>query len=287
MRLRLACVLVLAACTDRPLPDRPTVLVLPRPPALLPSGWIAIPVPRRGSRHFECIQGATEQWQVALAADSSALRITPVTPLTLGHGWDTPQDTLRLADGRFSGMNRGEWGGEIWWEPNRGPRVRIARENLVRFLLRDSTVFAFVGLAHLTFDEGRMLQLGRPEGRWQVVRSWPLGSAPWGYAKLGRDTLLVPTADSLLLIHFEGGAPVRRAVHGGTGVPYTDVITAARDRAGTLYLGARSAVVQLTPRPTGGYAERWLVPAQCRTMRLLPGDAGCACSPDAEGTSGT
>lgn len=281
MSHRLAGFLAFVACSDAPPPVRLPAVAPSRPAALLPSGWIAIPVPRPGStRHLECAAIADDQWQVALTADSSALEIMPATRRPLAaYGWDTPRDTLRLPDGRLSGTNRGEWGGEIWWEPTQGRRIRIAQENLVRFLRRDSTIFAFVGLAHLSHDEGRILQLGRPDGRWQVVRSWPLGSMPWGYTTLAGDTLLVPT-DSLLLVHFAGGAPVLRALHGYSGLPQADVITAARDRAGVLYLGAQSGVVQLTPRPAGGYVERWIVRPECRTLKRLAGDAGCACSPE-------
>ena len=191
--------------------------------------------------------------------------------------------------GQLVGSDMGEFGGSIWWRRPDGHHdtLRVQgrdtsgfhADNLHRFILHRGAVYALVGLAHLTLNEGELLLLSRDGTRWSARQLLSLGGAPRAVTRLGNDTILILTTDSLLSVGLDPARPTRRALHGNGTWSYTYPSSMIQDRAGLIYIGMRGAVVRLTPAERG-YKEDWLVPAQCR-RRVPVGDWGpCRCEAD-------
>lgn len=258
MESRLAfTLLALTACTQQP--SRTT-------PAAVPSGWILVQPPLPGTEGARCANWAQDEWEVALSRDSNALLIQPAA-----HRYT---DTLQVSGGILTSVNRGEFGGKVFWEPSDGPRQQIAEMNLVAFVPTSTGIFALAGLAHLSTNEGRLLRfVHSTAGSWSVMPVADLGAAPRAFALLPHDTILVVVSGGLIAIHPEGEPRVlhRNAVWSST---YAHAVV--RDRSGIIYVGMRSAVARLTP-DTGALREGWLVPQGCSQRYKVSDFEECRC----------
>ena len=77
---------------------------------------------------------------------------------------------LRLADGRFVGSNRGEWGGELIWRPTSGEPESIRKDNVVAIAPDEDGPVALFGLSHMDLAYGYAVHVTRPNGEtWKPV----------------------------------------------------------------------------------------------------------------------
>jgi hypothetical protein len=248
----------------------------------VPPGWIAVDPPADDSPAAWCANSARDEWNVALTADSSALLLSE-------HGGERLSDTVAVADGLIVGSDMGEFGGAIWWSGSDGRTdtlrvegrgsTRFVADNLHGFVRRQGGLYALVGLAHLSIDVGELLYLSRDgAGRWHAKHVMTLSGSPSVYTLIGTDSALVLAGDTLSALKFDSIAPGRRSLYGNPAWGYAYPSSLLRDKAGTVYMGMRSAVARLTPT-AHGYHEDWLVQAQCR-RRMPVGDQGpCRCEP--------
>jgi len=108
-------------------------------------------------------------------------------------GQPTPT-TLRFADGSLRYTGRGEWGGELEWQPDDGPAEQIVSDNIAGATRMNATaVVAVAGLAHAG-DEGRVLIVERHGDHWRVEDAASLPSAPLWATGLGDGRIGIRTA---------------------------------------------------------------------------------------------
>ena len=273
-----ASVAIAVGCAEHPAP--------PTGSAALPLGWIAVTPPATDTPALWCANYAEDEWEVSLNADSTAVLFSAAAGV---RGVDSTSTSV--SDGVIAGNDLGEFGGAIWWSGRSGRRDTLdvedrdsstfAADNVHGFLRRRGSLYALVGLAHLTLDAGELLYLSQDSaGRWHARHVMSLGGSPEAYALMGSDSALVLLSDSLLAVKFDPVAPTRRALYGDPAWGYTYASSILRDRAGIVYIGMRSAVARLTPSGRG-YHEDWLVPERCR--RRVPVGRGepCRCEPGA------
>ncbi|HEY9228024.1 MAG TPA: hypothetical protein VIP11_15315 [Gemmatimonadaceae bacterium] len=213
-----------------------------------------------------CANAARDEWSVSLAPDSTQLVIQPAHVARFG-------DTTRVAGGRLTAEDHGEFGGDVWWHPDSGARVHVARTNLHTFIQARDTVWGLTGLAHMSLNTGQLVRFDRVAGRWQMMPVADLGAAPEAVIHLSHDTLLVLAVERVIRISPTHSVEL---LHANPVWGRTYPTSIARDREGLIYLGMRSGVARLTPR-ANGYSEDWLVPTNCR--RRMPSGAlrDCRC----------
>jgi hypothetical protein len=228
--------------------------------ATIPSGWVASMVPPEKSEAAVCANWAEEEWTVALSSSGSSLQIARNPPSRATQSIDLP-------DGRLVGENRGEFGGEVWWEPRSGGRQSIARTNPVAFVQVGGVVYGLVGLAHMFSDAGSLVRFERrSDGSWQMTTTLDLGSAPHAAFAAADGTLFVVLTGALARVTPPNQLTV---LHRNPVWRLTYPTSIVRDQIGTLYVGMRSAVARLSPRRSGLF-EDWLVPSNCIQRRQSP-----------------
>ena len=238
-----------------------------RPPLV---GWRALEASRDGdAASWRCWRdGAAGRWAVARGAAGievrPASRPAPVDssvriPDTAAFAG--PRVLLERSDGVWLGIDRGEFGGGLWWLPRSGASpVAVSQENVRGIVMVDGAVTAISGLAHMGWNQGALLQPERTAaGSWRLGRVIPLGAAPQAYT-VERTT----EGEALWIATYAGvtrftDGRVRR-VHDLDGWPLIDSIAVAPD--GEIFLGLRGGVGRLTPARRG-YHEAWLVPPRC------------------------
>ncbi len=235
-------------------------------PADIPAGWLPSAPPQPETEAASCANWARDSWTVALSPDSTMLQIRP--------GESRYVDTATVRSGRLTSENRGEFGGDVWWEPTNGRRQRIAQINLVAFAPTRAALMGLAGLAHLSINEGRLVRFDQASnGDWSVRTVLDLGAAPEAFTTLADDTLLVVTSGALLTVR----APSHvKAIYRNAVWPYTYATSVVRDRAGIVYVGMRSTVARLSPAPSG-LQEEWLVRAECPARKKTSDFGECSC----------
>ncbi len=155
-------------------------------------------------------------------------------------------------DGFLVGYHGQELGGGIWWfSPTGASRKFVVKEPAVAFLQRGQEVLALTGAAFADRSSGKLLRMYRlPDGTWRWERVVELSRHP----KAG---LLEP--DGSVLVLAETGI-LRVSASGEKSSLYAGawrklgVTSMVRAPDGTLYVGARSGVVELRA-VEGGFAE--------------------------------
>jgi hypothetical protein len=231
-------------------------------------GWVAVVPPREGSEEARCANWAHDEWTVV--SQDSGVRFRRQTAgkwadvqglaLWVSQPEQTASQTVDLAEGLFTSINRGEFGGSVSFVPNDGqPIQRVAETNLVAFIPTRTGLFGLIGLAHAS-NVGALVRFERgPDSIWRMRTVADLGAAPHIYTQTGEDTLLVALSGALVSVELSGRVRVvhRNPVWSGT---YPNSI--ARDPGGRIYVGMRSAVARLTPS-VNGLVEDWLVTSDC------------------------
>jgi hypothetical protein len=164
---------------------------------VLPEDWVSIRPPNEQSEHAQCANWALDEWAVELSLEDGAsiLRIQPAV---------RQRDTqvVELQDGRLIGENRGEFGGDVWWEPLNGERQAVARTNVVAFVHLGGGLFGLTGLAHLTLNTGSLVRFDREPGpAWRMEQVLDLGAAPYAFSVTGDGGLLVVLSGSVATVH--------------------------------------------------------------------------------------
>jgi hypothetical protein len=254
---------------------------VPKTPTAL-SQWIQIPPFAPGSREMKCAERSLDQsWEVVRENLPRVYphRERPPDPLppdlAQRREFAGRRHVLGVARGSLVGVDHGEFGGGLWWISTDGSsRERISDRN-VRAILRtrEQQVIALVGLAHLSLDEGTVLELSLTEGRWQVVRSIDLGTVPVDVSlEPGGALILVSNG----LVRYRNGSAVR--VHEFEHALDPNSVVAS---TGTVFVGMRHAVLKLEPEAQG-YRESWLVPPWCAAFRASDDPSACECVPAGE-----
>jgi hypothetical protein len=215
----------------------------------LPAGWKVVRPARYMSSEWQCLNQYLTPYRVSL--DSAANRVT----FTVARE-ENVVDSVVLSDGKLVSHNMGEFGGDVTWHPARGASTQVLRGNPVHFEVRNDTVLVFEGLAHLSANYGRVLALTRGRNSWRVDTLGALGFAPAAVTRSSPSSYLVAAADALLLVTASGHVTVLLANQSWGGLYPTSIV---RDRAGTIYVGARGAVFRVTGSGRS-FSENWLAP---------------------------
>lgn len=176
---------------------------------------------------------------------------------------------LQVERGLWLGVDRGEFGGGLWWFPaGGGPRRRVSQENVHGFETMGGTIWALTGLDHLGLHTGALIAPGfREDGSPRMSRIVPLPGTPKAYT-LRDDGLWIVTSKAVL--RFDGDRVQR--VHG---VAYQSLYpnSIVVDAQGRIFIGMRHLVVRLT-KSRRGYHEDWFVPPSCAVLDIKT----CTCT---------
>lgn len=134
--------------------------------------------------------------------------------------------STQVPSGRFTGTNRGEWGGELTWYPSAGYETELVPENVLALHPYDEGTIVAVGLAHLSSNRGEILRVEiRPDGEPVVHRVAELPEAPYGglshvdgrnYAAFGRGYAEEPHRHFVTVFDAEAGVLGLAECVGGT-----------------------------------------------------------------------
>jgi len=272
------------------------------PEPKMPPGWVPIPPPTRAEK--TCANYALRQWHVALAGNVVAVSEQPPTsrdslpftialkPREIGELGDSgDRHVLKVSDGYLVGFDDGEWDGSLWWFSSDGKTSHklegysetawhtagvshaFPRAGNVHAIVQLPTaIFAFVGIAHMTMNEGSIFRVERDSrGVWSATHVADIDGAPWAATAISPAEVVVATDTNIWLVTALGHVQRLHAIN--TSTLYAESL-AARD-SDTIFLGMRQYIVRLTRAGTT-YTEQYYAPSDCPTL-VATGSYSCKC----------
>ena len=105
-----------------------------------------------------------------------------------------PEIALRVPTGWLVGADRGEWGGELVYKPDKGDSTVLHNGNVEDIFPLEGQLVATSGLAHMVSNRGVLLRIDEDEtGQYSVVPWKRLPGAPYSSWLIEGDELLVNT----------------------------------------------------------------------------------------------
>jgi len=280
-----------------------TVFATAQPPAnpldhpiqqdVLPTGWKVFPTPAGGSDVMHCANFALQE-QVSLS-ETGVLQIVqlprrarPIPPPELPPGANSMpgmtggmsgfESVLKVENGWLLGFDQGEFGGGLSFVDVSGKATQLYQENVRGFVETSQGVMVFTGVAHLTIDGGRVLIARNPvTANTKLETLAPLDGAPETFTKISPDAALVVTTHGISRITSSGEH--QTLTHSIFATLYPNSIVVTPDA--TIYVGMRLFVVRLVPTSKPGeYTEQWLVPEDCKQLRME--GYTCSCSSESQ-----
>ena len=207
-------------------------------------------------RHSEC------EWSVALRDGVPTASETRAKAVSRPVGFQPPRPDWALSvleqgrAGFLVGYDEGEFGGRLLWCEPSGAVVRELLNDNVRFILPDGARFVVLtGLAHLTTDKGRVVEILDTDRGFEVTRQTELGGSPDAAALDTNGGALIATGSRLLRLTPEFHVH-RLLEHTCLWIAATSLVITPR---GMAYIAARGGVLELdvTKEPP---QETWLLP---------------------------
>ena len=167
----------------------------------------------------------------------------------------------RVDDGWLVGINKGEFGAELYWFSHDGQQnYKISEHHVVDFFSLTDGIYAIEGLAHLSMSEGSIIRIARPQpdAHWQAATVTKLPFAPYAVSVRRDGTMLVTLSDSLVSVGDDRKITTLLPDAPWTGLyPNSSVLSSDEQK---LYIGMRQFVGEFD------------VPAN-RLRLLIPSDA--------------
>lgn len=101
---------------------------------------------------------------------------------------------LVVDDGRLVGTNRGEWGGDLYYEADGRPARKIHSGNIVDIVRGPDGVVAVGGISHMIIDEGFFVAVERAADGYKAGRELPLPSEPRYVVPIDATAVLISTS---------------------------------------------------------------------------------------------
>jgi hypothetical protein len=250
----------------------------------LPGGWLVHSTPTENSREIACANYSSLEWLVS-TSQTGTVEITArpkpygvkSSTLKLPSGVKRDKDMLgveskvKTSNGWLLGFDAGEFGGGLWFANDSGKTRKLSNENVRGFVETSAGFLVFVGLAHMWLDSGKVLIVTEHDSDVGMQTLAKLDGAPQAVTRVSSDVALVVTTHGISQVSSAG--EIKTLLHQTFGLLYPNSVVSLPD--GTVYTGMRLFVVRLV-KQSGGYAEQWLVPENCKRFSVQGLDCRCS-----------
>jgi hypothetical protein len=181
------------------------------------------------------------------------------------------ESRIKTNTGWLLGFDGGEFGGGLWFANDSGKTRKLSNENVRGFVETSDGVLIFAGLAHMGMDSGKVLIITEHDSDVGMQTLAKLDGAPQAVTRISSNVALVVTTHGMSQVSSAGD--IKTLLHQTFGLLYPNSVVSLPD--GTVYTGMRLFVVRLV-KQSGGYAEQWLIPENCKRFSVQGMD--CVCS---------
>jgi hypothetical protein len=267
-------------------------------PEHIPQGWYVYPNSKLNHADvttLKCFNYSRNEW--AVSDESDGVRITkwtgrkaevpslpPLLKVQPGMPGPTPSagliGAMRFEKGWLLAYDAVGSGGGMWLTNQDGSKAkRVVSENVRGIIpLNSDSVLVLSGWVEMIPDYGKEYVFSNPDGlNIKLKYSARLDGAPMASTKLPDGSVLFVTTRSLHAITKSESESEKKPNYrfpSWVTAQYPNSIVARTD--GTIFIGMRMFVLQLTPNPSG-YSEDWLLPNSCSSFELDEKVLACVC----------
>jgi hypothetical protein len=253
-----------------------------QPASNLPTGWIHAPSRQENSDLWYCA-GYGGSWVVN--NDRSGVALTrfdpevekqkPIPPkLKLSKEMIGRRSIQPTSNGWLIGFDAGEFGGGLWWFNRAGSRtVKLLSDNVHAIYESSAGILILVGLNHMGLNYGQVYRFTDISVKVATVPVAKLDGSPEASIIEEDGNIIIATDHSVLRLNTDGQISEIYKTEEYLTYP----TSAAIDPNGIIYVAMRFFVLRLIPR-TDGYKAEWLMPEQCRSLKLDKNI--CTCNSD-------
>ena len=172
--------------------------------------------------------------------------------------------------GKLVGVDRGEWGGGLWWFDKGGARLELTRNNVRDMLVDDDGALVFEGVGHLGLNYGDIKRVEWTNGRPRVRALGSLPAAPLAVTRSSSGDVVFVATTGVWKRNRRGEVTqvVKADYH------HLRVNSVATTTKGDVYVGMAVSVARALAQGDG-YRHEWLVPDNCPSLVLLADDCRC------------
>ncbi len=140
---------------------------------ILPSNFVETPVPKQGSDKWRKMNHSFEEFSIKIK--NSKVQINEVEANTNAE--------LKLSNGNLIGINRGEWGGKLFFIPSDTTQkhVEIKHGNIEFIFEFDDKIYFIEGLAHMGMSEGALFELETKNANFSYKKIIDFEDAPQAF----------------------------------------------------------------------------------------------------------
>lgn len=111
---------------------------------------------------------------------------------------------LKVDNGWLVGIERGEWGGSLFWFNEKGTRYeKIVSGNIKNLFRINGQIYAVEGLAHLSLSRGQIFTVSHNSDIWTTEKKLDLPTAPYAATLTDKNEFLIVTSKELLIVDSE------------------------------------------------------------------------------------
>lgn len=109
-----------------------------------------------------------------------------------------PFQAIKTDDGWITGYNRGEFGSAIYWYNDDGTqRKKLSEHRVNGFTVVKNRIFAAEGIAHMSLDEGSIIEIVKVNQQWAVLEFIALPESAEAITQLPNGDLAVITSSAI------------------------------------------------------------------------------------------
>jgi hypothetical protein len=112
---------------------------------------------------------------------------------------------LALGSGRLVGVNKGEWGGDLTWQPDEGQPQLLHKHNVVAIEPAEGGAIVLFGLAHMGLADGYAVHVSqRADGGWSLTEVARMPSRADALATIGPNLYAAWSANRVVVFSDKG-----------------------------------------------------------------------------------
>lgn len=149
---------------------------------------------------------------------------------------------LKIKDGTLKGKNWGEWGGELYYEPDNVKKLNtIIKKGNIKYIFEHNEKLYFIeGLAHLTTSNGALYELSRTGKNFTFKKIYDFEDAPEVFTYLNGKMLIAGSENFYVLDNLKKELVFQKMFWDGL---YPNSIAIFDEK--NVFVGIRSGIVRL------------------------------------------
>lgn len=204
-------------------------------PVSIPAAFKETPIPDSQSDEWYALNHSEHEFQVEIVDGKLVVEEDPYSD----------RCELALPNGKLVGINRGEWGGMLTFEPADTTQkvVEIKRGNIKYIFRFEDKIYFIEGLAHLSISRGAIYELDITNNTFTYKSVVDFDDAPEAYAIYG-DKILVATYENFYVVEKFRKKEIFKETFWGSLYPNSIAVV---DES-TVFLGMRGGIAQIDPK---------------------------------------